>query len=167
MKEIWKEVHGIEVSNMGNVRLVTKATLRMHCDTFGYPRVACTIDGKRSAKRIHRLVAESFIDNPEGKKEVNHIDGNPKNNHVSNLEWCTHQENMQHAVDTGLRKDQGEKHHWNKLKEHEVLEIYKLRWVYGITNRSIAKMYNISHQHVSDVTRQNRCWQKLNFELTL
>lgn len=54
-------------------------------------------------KYVHRLVAEAFIPNPDNLLEVNHIDGNRLNNHVSNLEWCSRTGNAQHAVDTGLR----------------------------------------------------------------
>ena len=56
-------------------------------------------DGKVHA--IHRLVAEKFIPNPEGKPCVNHIDSDPSNNHVDNLEWCTHKENTHHALMKG------------------------------------------------------------------
>lgn len=59
-------------------------------------------NGKRVTKRINRLVAEAYIPNPDNKPQVNHIDGNKKNNDVNNLEWSTGSENMQHAFRTGL-----------------------------------------------------------------
>lgn len=56
----------------------------------------------RKNQFIHRLLAKSFIPNPENKPHVNHIDGNKQNNTLSNLEWATSKENSQHAVDLGL-----------------------------------------------------------------
>lgn len=68
-----------------------------------YIRVHSSIlNGKNSSKTAHRLIALTFLPNPENKPCVNHIDGNTKNNSVSNLEWCTQQENMIHAIATGL-----------------------------------------------------------------
>lgn len=70
----------------------------------GYLRVVLCENGKPHTKKVHRLVAETFIPNPCNKPEVNHIDGNKQNNRVTNLEWCTHQENVRHAFATGLEK---------------------------------------------------------------
>ena len=60
--------------------------------------------GKRRDYKAHRLVAEAFIDNPSNYKCVNHIDGNKINNHIENLEWCTHLQNNIHAYKNGLNK---------------------------------------------------------------
>lgn len=110
MKELFKEVVGYEgkyaVSNLGNVMslnyLNTKKSklltpIKHH---GGYLIVHL---GENKIKMIHTLVAEAFIPNPEGKRFVNHIDGNKHNNSVSNLEWVTSKENMNHAIRTGLR----------------------------------------------------------------
>ena len=76
----------------------------------------------------HRLVAQAFIPNLENKPEVNHLDGNKTNNVVTNLEWVTCSENMQHAWDTNLRKvtenrAMGESQHLSKLNSSAVFEI--------------------------------------------
>jgi hypothetical protein len=68
----------------------------------GYLYVKLSIHGKTKAKFIHRLVAETYIPNPESKPEVNHIDGDKHNNYVYNLEWVTSKENKEHAKSHGL-----------------------------------------------------------------
>lgn len=167
--EEWREAaDNVEVSSHGNVRdLTSRNPKNIYHDAFGYPTVTAKIEGKSKAVRVHRLVASAFITNSDNLNEVNHKDGNPKNNHISNLEWCTHQYNMQHTVDTGLRLGVGVNHHWNKLKEHEILEILKLKWVYGLSHRLIASLYGISHQHVSDISKQKKCWKKLQFTYSI
>lgn len=119
--ETWKDIPGCEgqyqISNYGNARrLAFIKSFKNHYGTvtnrkykaknvktflsLGYPELKIH---SRHLK-IHRLVALLFIDNPYNKPHVNHIDGTRCNNHVSNLEWCTASENMQHAWDNGLNK---------------------------------------------------------------
>lgn len=122
MEEIWKDIQGYEglyqVSNQGNVKSLHFGTkyhhpnwqnqedklLRPKLATSGYYRVELYKPGSRKCLYIHRLVAIAFIPNPEGKTEVNHIDGNKLNNSVDNLEWASRSENQRHAIKLGLRK---------------------------------------------------------------
>ena len=130
MEEVWKPVKGYEglyeVSNTGKVRsLDRETTYRLRSTTTqrlfkgkilntysvnGYRIVAIskTVDGRSITERVlvHRLVAESFIPNPNGLPEVNHIDEDKTNNCVQNLEWISHRENALHgtALERGHRK---------------------------------------------------------------
>lgn len=97
--EIWKPFiyKGIptttEVSNLGRIRRTTGTPVSISITHDGYVRTSVSHNS-----RLHRLVALTFIPNPENKETVNHIDGNKANNKVSNLEWATRKENMNHAV---------------------------------------------------------------------
>ena len=73
-----------------------------------YLCVTAFVSGKQKHFYVHRLVAEAFIPNPYNLPMVNHLDGNPSNNDVTNLEWCTAKENVQHAYRTGLDQRQGQ-----------------------------------------------------------
>lgn len=66
--------------------------------------LSVTLYGASGTKRelVHRLVAQAFVPNPQGKPAINHKDGNPRNNRADNLEWCTQRENVHHAIRTGL-----------------------------------------------------------------
>lgn len=70
----------------------------------GYSMVVLSNNGRAKNCSVHRLVAEAYIPNPENKPEVNHKDSNRKNNSVSNLEWCTHSENMKHGYKYGFKQ---------------------------------------------------------------
>ena len=84
------------VSNYGRVMHWRKRlVLKQHTNKGGYKCVS--LAGQNY--RVHRLVAMAFIPNPENKPNINHIDGNKKNNNVDNLEWCTQQENIQHKIE--------------------------------------------------------------------
>lgn len=109
MNEVWKSIKGYEglyeVSNLGKVRS-TQKTLKPteHNGKQSYLYVTLSKNGVTHKFFVHRLVADAFIVNPENKKQVNHIDGNPQNNHVGNLEWVTNAENTLHAYKIGLNK---------------------------------------------------------------
>ena len=105
--EIFKKIHGYEdlyeISNFGNVKslrknkLMSSGWMNRNKEGNAYRFVDLYKKSTKEKKLIHRLVAEHFIENPLNKPCINHIDNNPENNHYSNLEWCTHSENMKHA----------------------------------------------------------------------
>lgn len=109
MEETWKPIKGYEglyeVSNKGNVKTLRKNKIMSQAVGVnnGYCYVGLYKNGKGKNVLVHRIVAIAFIDNPMGKKTVNHIDGNKRNNTVENLEWATHSENHKHAFMTGLK----------------------------------------------------------------
>lgn len=124
MEEIWKDITDYEgyyqVSNFGRVRSLDRIGIQRHysgCDAVheyksrmmtiqkwqGRAFVSLTKDRKETKFQVGRLVAMEFIDNPKGYKIVNHLDANPMNNHVSNLEWCDQSRNIQWAYDNGTK----------------------------------------------------------------
>lgn len=84
--------------------LKTMKHLKCSINNMGYPSVCLYNENGGKFFLVHRLVAETFLIKDESRKFVNHIDGNKANNLLSNLEWCTHKENMQHSWDLGLNK---------------------------------------------------------------
>ena len=92
------------VSTEGEVRKDTTNYILSQSSQQDYKFVGLIINGKQKRMRVHRMVALAFIDNPDNKPYVKHINGNRSDNNVENLEWVTPSENTQHAVDTGLFK---------------------------------------------------------------
>ena len=108
------------ISSFGRIKGIKTKYLTHSVDKDGYETVHIhtyqdSISESYTAK-VHRLVAETFIPNPENKPQVNHKDGDKSNNHVSNLEWVTCQENIDHAIKNDMRSvpPQGENHPWTK-----------------------------------------------------
>lgn len=111
--EIWKDIKGYEgrykISNQGAVKNKHDHILKPEYSNKGYACVHLRKENKTKKYRVHRLVAETFIDNPDNLPEVNHIDENKVNNCVDNLEWCNRIQNME-----AYNKNHPDSQNWNK-----------------------------------------------------
>lgn len=122
MKEVWKDIKGYEgsyqVSNLGRIkslerdvicnnngatRKVKEKILHPSMSSKGYMHIKLGIGGIKCTKRVHRLVAEAFIPNPNKYPVINHKDCNRTNNCIDNLEWCTYQYNVQYTFKMGYK----------------------------------------------------------------
>ncbi len=161
----FKEIRGYEglyaVDTSGNVYSLIQNSSRRKGKlkgylVNGYRKVNLyDVDGHCTKKYVHRLVAETFIDNPENLPEVNHIDCNHSNNDVSNLEWCSRMENLEHSYSHGLKR-QGEKHGMHKLNEQQVREIRNSQ----IPQCKLAQMYEVSQSTISAI-KTKRLWKEV------
>lgn len=162
MREEWRDVIDYEgfyqVSNLGNVRSLMlwdskkyrkrkepKLLLKSKTST-GYWKVELSKCGVKKSYKVHRLVAKAFLLNDHNKPNINHIDNNPLNNNVNNLEWCTQSENMFHASLLGI------KHKVPLHEKNEVVIAYKKR----IPVSEIAKKYNCSKVTIYKVIRDSK-----------
>lgn len=160
--EEWTEVMGFvsyEISTCGNIRRKLADGYRYNQPSLNKQRgylYASTVDqAARKNWAIHRLVAESFLPRVEGKNYVNHIDGNKLNNRLDNLEWCTHQENIDHARANGLITD-AKVRRWkmSKLTLQQVVGIKHLRG--SLSYHQIARLYNTNYSNVAHIMRGSR-----------
>lgn len=116
-------------------------------------------DGTEWTVQAHRLVASVFIPNPENLPEVNHKDGNKKNNCITNLEWASHQQDVQHAFDTGLNNGemwQGDKHSRSTYTNEEVVKICEM-FSKGVIPKDLAKSTTKEYQKLF------RIWNRDNW----
>jgi hypothetical protein len=151
--EVWKTIPGYEdysVSTWGRVRRDTfgqgvkqKKTIQPSIHKKGYLQIILSINGKRIIKKLHRLVAITFLPNPDNLPEVDHIDDNKKNNNVNNLKWSTGLNNIRRSWESGNHnKLRGSNLHNSKLTEKEVFQIKILLKQGLLTGKQIAEMYN-------------------------
>ena len=188
--EVWKAIKGYEglyeVSNMGRVKSLARVKRWYRgeklCEVHAKERILKQVPygnkfkylvvglskqkeidepSKRRAYYVHRLVAETFIPNPQNKGDVNHIDGNTHNNSVNNLEWATRKENIAHAYRTGLNTNFGSGHIAAKLTEDQVKEI---REGYesgkrGCGTYSLAKKYSVSRWTIRRIL-EGKVWKR-------
>ena len=166
MKEIWKTLpfdDRYEVSNLGRVKSFVRdrengKLLTQSDNGCGY--MQCSISGK--CFLCHRIVAFTFIPNPDNKKEINHISGDKLDNRVLNLEWNSRMENMKHAIKNGLtpsiengriacRKNGLAPN--LKISVKDVKEIKRLRNK-GLTQQALADKFNVSQGLISNILKK-------------
>lgn len=155
MSEIYKSIPGYEshyeISNLGNVRgLVRGNLLKGEVTNKGYIRVSLSKEGKVIRHSVHRLVALTFLANTLGKSHINHIDNDPTNNNVTNLEWVTHSENMIHAHKQGRLANIAASNAAIEPNHYRYAETYKKR----LGNRFIAYLPS---KNVMNTARKGKC----------
>ena len=133
-------------------------------DSNGYLQNTIVDDfGNRKTIKNHRLVAIAFLPNPNNYPDVNHKDFNRKNNHVTNLEWCTEEYNTHYTRDYNLEHNSSSYKKLSPLIEEQVLLIPTLL-NYGFSVKLIAKLYNVGHITIRNIiTKKTWRWLKLNF----
>ena len=161
MEKIWKTVPGYsryKASTDGEIytpswkggrsgKIISPAK-----DAGGYMRTMLVNDEGRTATiKVHRIIATTFLENPEAKETVNHINGIKHDNRVENLEWATRSENVKHSFRTGLQSNKGSKGPTSILTESQVLQIREM-FKPGVCGRKyLGEMFKVSPATIKDV----------------
>jgi hypothetical protein len=154
--EIWKDIKDYEgiyqASNFGNLRSLNYKrsgkiqVLKPALDNKGYLRTALMKSGVLKTVKVHRVIAQTFIENLNNKPQVNHINGVKNDNTIVNLEWCDNTENQNHAIKLGLTKKRirplNELNKKIKISDEALLSIFE-EFKNGASKRSLAKKYNV------------------------
>lgn len=168
--EIWKPITGFEgyyeVSNYSRIKGLDRvdcmgqrrkeAIMSQQLDKDGYTYTSLARERKDSTKRPHRLSSIEFIPNPNNYPQVNHKDGNKINNHIDNLEWCTNQQNIDHAIAIGLRDGRGIKNYGCVLTESQVVEIYNSK----LPNKELSKLFGVGALAIGRI-KHGKTWGHL------
>lgn len=155
----WRDIAGFEglykVSKRGEVLSLVgwdghkyvdrERIIKPTMTSTGYLKVDLVKGGKRKALKLHRVIAKAFIPNPNNYPVINHLDGNPLNNKIENLEWCTQKRNCKHAYDTGL--------HARKLNEDDVIKAYCEND--NISARGVAREFGASTSSVCRILKNH------------
>ncbi len=158
--------YGYKVSEIGEIFNKDGKRINQRENDKGYPCVSLWINGKSVYRRVHRIVAEVFIPNPDNKPQVNHLDMNRSNPNVNNLEWCTASENVIHSVKNGGRKG------WtrdntginNPNKKHQWKTICAIRELYlggDYSQNDLSMIFGIEQGRISKIVN-NEIWKSKN-----
>jgi len=159
-KETWKDISGYEgiyeVSNLGSIKSYKRYAfgkiMSLKSDKDGYKEVGIRdATGRRSYKRVHRLAAIAFLENPYDHKFINHKDNNPSNNNIENLEWCSIEYNNKYRFTHGNADHKGEKHPRTKLSNSDVIRIAAIGRQETHTEPQIAKLFKTTRSIVNKI----------------
>ena len=167
--EEWKSVVGFkdyEVSNTIQVKSLSRWVVRGNygytikekilkptLGKNGYYCFGLYENGKQYTVNLHRIVAEAWIPNPNNLPETNHKNGIKTDCSITNLEWASYSDNLNHALQTGLNSNKGETHYNVKLTDAQIQEIRTLKGT--MTQRKIGEMFGVCQQHVCNII--NNC----------
>jgi hypothetical protein len=157
--EIWKPIKNFEglyeVSDQGRIKSLIRKQERIRKPSkqkSGYLQVTLNKKGKPYYKWVHRIVAETFLNQIDGKNYVNHKDGNKHNNIPENLEYCTMAENNYHAGQLNL-KPIGSNHTNSKLTHEDLKHVRDLLNMGNLTHKEIAKKFGLHRTAISRIAR--------------
>lgn len=150
-----KEIYGLTIKENGEVYTKSGKLKKTYDNGRGYLIVALSINGKYTSKAIHRLLAEAFIPNPEGLSDVDHIDGNKRNNNLDNLRWCTHGSNIMYSYSNNRRSAVGESNARAYLTADAVKGICELL-SQGLGPTEVSRITGWPYNRISSIkTRRN------------
>jgi len=175
-KEIWKSIPGFpnyEISNQGRVKSIGRTVVRgsqkcflpecirkLKTEKLGYITVGLSYSPKKyKFLKIHRLLAQAFIPNPENKPFVNHKNGVKSDNRLENLEWVTGSENSAHALANKLFiPKKGMSHYTTSLTNKDIIKIRSLKG--KMSHGEISKMYPITRESVRNIINR-KTWKHI------
>lgn len=176
IREEWTQMEGFEgvfdMSNLGRIkslerlspykhsfRKVKEKILTASVNRYNYYKYTLCYNKKYTNVLLHRMIAIHFIENPENKPEVNHIDGVTTNNDLWNLEWNTPKENIANAFKLGaMYCRKGTRNNGSKMTEAQVLEIRELKG--KMTYPEISKIYGIDVSTIGNIINR-KSWNHI------
>ncbi|AGO47510.1 HNH endonuclease [Cellulophaga phage phi19:3] len=159
LEPLWLDISGYDglyqANRRGDIRKCNSKILVKQIYRSGYLCVfLLDSKGKQKSKQVHRLIAETFIPNPDNKPQVNHINGIKDCNSTGNLEWNTAKENVKHAIDNRLMKTGCERS--NSYFDSNQIELIKQCIEKGISQKLIADSFGVSTVTISDIKLKKR-----------